>query len=79
MERLYIDADLPEKLRHLTHAVELIDGDGNLVAVVQPRLDPTRYEFVGAEVSDEELQRRCAPGRTTYPADEIVTRLRKLA
>lgn len=78
MDRLVIDASLPEKLKNLTHPVELVTEQGHPVAVVQPRLDPTLYEIIGPEISDQELERRCQPGRKTYAAEQVIAMLRKL-
>lgn len=78
MERLPIDANLPERLKVLTGPVELIDDRGYVVAVVQPRLDPALYELVGPDISEEELDRRCQPGRKRYTTDEVLAMLRKL-
>lgn len=78
MERLVIDASLPDKLRNLTRPVELVTEQGHVVAVVRPRLDPALFEIIGPEVSDEELERRCQPGRKTYSTEEVLERLRKL-
>lgn len=77
MQRLVIDETLPEKLLNLTGTVELVKPDGELVAVVQPRLDLSRYDFTD-DITDEELERR-ANSTNWIPADEIIPRLRKLA
>ena len=79
MERLKIDASLLEKLKNLTSSVELVNDEGFVVAVVQPRLDLEQYEIIGPEISDEELERRCQPGRRTYTTEEVLAKLRKLA
>lgn len=44
MQRLVIDETLPEKLLNLTGPVELVKPDGELMAVVRPRLDPERQD-----------------------------------
>ncbi|MBA4064712.1 MAG: hypothetical protein C0501_13555 [Isosphaera sp.] len=75
MERVKIDAGLLERLKDLTRAVELVDDDGFVVAVVQPKVDPAR---LGPELSPEEIERRCQPGRKTYTTEEVLAMLRKL-
>jgi hypothetical protein len=79
MDRIPIDASLPEKIKTLSGPVELVNDDGYVVAVVQPRLDPALYEIIGPEIPDEELERRCEPGRKTYTTEEVLATLRKLA
>lgn len=78
MERLKIDTDLLEKLKNLTSAVELVNDEGFVVAVAQPRLDPAQYDLYGEEPSPEEVERRCQPGRKTYSTEEVLAMLRKL-
>lgn len=78
MEQLPIDPSLPEKLLHLTSSAELVDGTGRVVAVVHPRFDPTKYELLGLDISEEELQRRSQPGRKTYTTEEVLAKLRAL-
>jgi hypothetical protein len=78
MERIKIDADLHEKIKNLTTSVELVDDKGFVVAVVQPHLDPEQYDLYGEELSPEEIERRCQPGRKTYTTDEVLAMLRKL-
>lgn len=67
---------MPEKLKNLTHAVELVNDDGYVVAVVQPKYDPA---LIGEEPTPEEIEQRCQPGRKTYAAEEVIAKLRKLA
>lgn len=78
MDRIRIDAELPEKLKNLTSSVELVDDRGFVVAVVHPRHDPAKYEILGEDISDEELERRCQPGRKTYTPEEVLAVLRKI-
>ncbi|MBX9627140.1 MAG: hypothetical protein K2X82_25280 [Gemmataceae bacterium] len=76
MQRLVIDETLPEKLLKLNGSVELVDKDGQLIAVVERRYDPAYYDL-DPGISDEEMERR-ANSTNWIPADEIVPRLRKL-
>lgn len=79
MDRIVIDANLPEKLKHLTNSAELVDEQGHLIAVVHPRFDPALYEIVGEEVSQEELDRRANSDGPWHTTEEVIARLRKLA
>lgn len=77
MERLVIDETLPDKLLKLTGSVELVDKNGQLIAVVERRYDQTPHPR-DPGISPEEIEWRVNHD-VRIPADEIVPRLRKLA
>ena len=79
MNRMVIDAALAAKFQQLDGPTELVDAAGYVVAVVEPRVDPALYDLVGEDLSPEEIDRRCQPGRKTYTAEELIAKLRKLA
>lgn len=70
MERIVIDAALAARLRQLTGPAELVDPAGALVTVVPPGEEP---------YSQEEIERRCAPGRARFTTEEIIAHLRGLS
>jgi hypothetical protein len=43
-----------------------------------PAIDWSEYEFVGPELSDEELERRCKSDEKCFTTDEVLEYLRKL-
>jgi hypothetical protein len=77
LEELLIDATLPEKLLNLKSSAVLVDIAGHVVAVVHPRFDAAQYD-VGLDLTPEEIERRCQPGRKTYSTEEVLAMLRKL-
>ena len=77
MDRITIDAGLAARLKALTASVELVDGDGTVVAVARP--GHAAADLVGPDLSPEEIDRRCQPGRKTYSTEEVLANLRKLA
>ena len=81
MERITIDDALAARLNELAgqgKRVQLVDSAGRVVADAEPRVDPADYDL-GEELSPEEIDRRCAPGRKTYTTEELLAELRKLS
>ena len=79
MNLMVIDDALAAKLHQLDGPTKLVDAAGRVVAVVEPRADPALYDLVGDDLSPEEIERRCQPGRKRYTAEELIAKLRKLA
>lgn len=77
MNRIEIDPALAARLRQHPGPTELVDAGGHVVAVVQPTaaalLDPVEHGL-----TQDEIERRCAPGRKSYTAEEIIAKLRGL-
>lgn len=79
MERIVIDEKLHERLLALKSSAELVDREGHLIAVVHPRFDPTLYEMIGPEITEEELDRRANSDGPWHTTQEVLARLRKRA
>jgi hypothetical protein len=75
MERIIVDAELLQKLSQLARPLELCDAAGHVLARVQPVLDPSVWEAVTPEVSEEELDRREKANEKRYTTAEVVARL----
>lgn len=72
MTRIVIDADTRRKLLDLNSSLELCDESGKVLARVIPRFDPSEYEGLEPQVSEEELRRRVEnPGRTHTTAEVL--------
>jgi hypothetical protein len=56
MQKVPVNAELPQKLLRLMHPAELIDDNGEVVGMFQPNL--SRYQGLEPQVSEEELDRR---------------------
>ena len=78
MTRILMDADLPAKLRQLTEPAELCDEAGKVVGRFDPIFDPSKWEMVGPEVTDEELERRANSNERRYTTAEVLAYLEKL-
>jgi hypothetical protein len=78
MTRIIIDAALRSKLDNLLQAVELCDESGRVLGRYVPLLEPSMYEGLEPQISDEELQRRKQQGGGRTLA-EILADLEKRA
>ncbi len=78
MTRITLDADLRSKLLDLTQPLELCDESGRVLARVLPAIDPSLYEGLEPQISEEELQRRWQSKGKTYTTAEVLAYLEKL-
>ncbi len=78
MTRVTIDALLRSKLHELSEPLELCDESGRVLARVVPVLDPSQYEPLVPQVSDEELLRRSASNEKTHTTAEVLAHLENL-
>ena len=78
MVKLTIDQDTRTKLRDLKERLQLCDETGKVLGYFQPVVDPTLYEGVDSEISEEELDRRSKEGGGR-PLAEILDDLEKRA
>ena len=78
MTRVPIDASLPAKLSELTEPVELCDESGKVVGRFEPAFDPSKWEIIGPELTDEELERRANSKGPWYTTKEVLAYLRNL-
>jgi hypothetical protein len=58
MTRITLDAEQRQKFMDFREPLEICDESGTLRARLVPVLDPSRYEPVVPEISEEELERR---------------------
>jgi hypothetical protein len=60
MNRALVDDTLRSKLGEFQTQTELYDKDGHVVGVITPppANDATLYDYIAAQTSDEELERR---------------------
>jgi hypothetical protein len=82
MPRIILDAAQLKILHSGRGPFELCDASGKVVGQCYPESQPTvdlsEWEFVSPPVSEEELDRRCQPGRKTYTTAEVLDYLRRL-
>jgi hypothetical protein len=75
MTQVVVDQALLAQLHGLTQPLELCDGSGRVLAHLVPALDPSQYELVEPELSQEELQRRRL--EPDYSTEEVLAHLEK--
>ena len=78
MTRLRIDASLPAKLLQLTEAAELCDEAGKVIGRFNPVFDPSKWEIIGPELTEAELDRRANSQGPWYTTEEVLAHLRSL-
>jgi hypothetical protein len=78
MSRIILDSALCGKLRGLAEPVQLCDDSGRVLGEFIPRIDMSEWEFVGPEVSEEELDRREGSNEKRYTTAEVLAYLEKL-
>lgn len=76
MTQVVLDAALRSKLHDLRQPLELCDESGKVLAVVEPVLDPSEYECIVPELTEEELE-RCRQG-PDFSTQEVLAHLEKL-
>jgi hypothetical protein len=77
MTRITLDAALAVKLHELGKSAELCDPSGKVVGRFEPVFDPSEWEILGPELSDEELEER-AKSDKWYTTEEVLAHLRSL-
>jgi hypothetical protein len=67
MSRIMVDDMLPQILPRLIFPVELCDASGRVLGTFTPATDPSEWEGLEPEISEEELAERLREegGRTT--------------
>ncbi len=74
MTRVTLDAVASSKLHELGEPVELCDPSGKVLGRFVPALDPTQWEAVTPEASEEELKRR-ERSANWHSTEEVLARL----
>ncbi len=77
MTKITLDETLAKKLHELGNTAELCDPSGKVVGRFEPVFDPTEWEILGPEITDEELERR-AKSDKWYTTEEVLAHLRSL-
>ncbi len=78
MTRITLDINVSDQLHTLQGPAELCDPSGRVLGRFVPGVDLSEWEPVSREVSEEELDRRCQPGRKRYTTAEVLAHLEKL-
>jgi hypothetical protein len=78
MSRITLDAAVIARLSDLTSPVEICDGDGKVIGVFRPKLDPAKYGPLEPQISAEEIQRRAESKERRYSTAEVLEHLKRL-
>lgn len=78
MIQVTLDSEQSNKLRDAQEFVELCDPAGVVIGQFVPRFDPTKWEIVGDQLSDEELDRLANSDQKRYTTEEVLAHLRNL-
>jgi hypothetical protein len=78
MIKITLDAAVASKLHELYEAAELCDPSGRVVGHFEPVFDPTKWEIIGPDITDEELERRANSNEKRYTTEEVLAYLEKL-
>lgn len=78
MTRITLDADFASRLHEVVQTVELCDPSGRILGRFVPAVDPSEWEPVTPDVSEEELDRRAQSGERRYSTAEVLARLERL-
>ena len=73
MTRIVIDAELRKKLLDLKEPLELTDEEGKLLGQFTPAFDPSEWEPLEPQISEEELQRRENSNERRYTTAEVLS------
>ena len=77
MTQIILDASAISKLTAATQPVEVCDPSGRVRGRFVPRFDPSEWEIVGPEASEEELRRR-EQSTEWYTTAEVIAHLERL-
>jgi hypothetical protein len=78
MVQIILDASIASKLNEVMHPVELCDPSGRVLGRFVPLIDPSEWEPVSPEASEEELNRREQSNEKRYTTAEVLAYLEKL-
>ena len=77
MSRIILDASVSNQLDNLSQMVDLCDPSGRVLGQFVPVFDPSEWEVVGPELSEEELNRR-EQSEESYSTLEVLAHLKSL-
>jgi hypothetical protein len=78
MKKITLDAVLAGQLHELQQAAELCDPSGKVIGMFEPVFDPTKWEIIGPEITDEELDRRANSNENRFTTEEVLAYLKSL-
>jgi len=78
MTRITLDVALSGKLHGIYQPVELCDPSGRVLGQFIPEVDPSEWEVVGPEPSEEELDRLEKSNEKRYTTEEVLAYLKSL-
>lgn len=76
--QVVLDAALLAKLSEIVYPVEFVDPAGNVVGQFTPTFDRSKWEEVGGDVSNDELDRLLASDQRRFTPEEVISHLRSL-
>ena len=77
MSELFLPETVATQLQGLSHPVHLCDASGKRLGCFVPTVDPSEYEILGPEPTEEEL-RLAEESDEWYSTDEVLRHLEKL-
>ncbi len=77
MFQIILDASTSSKLNNVFLPVELCDPSGRVLGRFEPLIDPSEWEPVSPEVSEEELRRREQSDKR-YTTEQVLAHLKNL-
>jgi hypothetical protein len=77
MTRVFLDANSATRLHDVCHTVELCDPSGRVLGRFIPVSDPSEWEPMGPDVTEEELDGRERSREKRYSTAEVVAHLEK--
>jgi hypothetical protein len=77
MTRVTIDAELRARLHNLVEPLELCDESGMVIAHVRPVFDPSQWEPLDPQISEEELD-ELEKSTVWYTTAEVLEHLKNL-
>lgn len=78
MPEITLDATTAAKLQDFGTVVKLCDPSGKVLGKFVPAFDPSEWEFVGPDISEEELKRRENSKGKRYTTKEVLEHLKNL-
>lgn len=78
MSQFVLDASSIHKLPTRTQPVDLCDTSGRVLGRFVPKFDPSEWEIIGPELSDEEVRKLLESGQRRYTTAEVIKHLENL-
>ncbi len=78
MTPIILDATVSSKLNTVVLPVDLCDPSGRVLGRFVPLIDPSEWEPLSPDISEEELDRRCKSNEKRYTTAEVLAHLEKL-